>query len=334
MTPFRERNPVVIGAVGLTVIALLILAAFNVQNLPLIGGGTTYSAAFTEAGGIKPGDEVRIAGVKVGQVEDVGLQGDHVRVAFRITGDPRFGTTTGAAIRVKTILGAKYLALQPAGPGRLPPGSEIPLSRTVSAYDVVQAFTDLTQTTEQIDTGRLATAMDTVSAAFQDSPADVKAAIRGLSDLSVTIASRDAALRDLLQHANGVTKVLATRSHQLTTLVNDGDLLFQALDTRSQAIHDLLRNAAALGIQLSGLVTDNRAQLGPALSRLNAVVAMLKRNQTALDRSIALLAPYFRVFTNTLGNGRWFDGYIQNLVAVPAAPSGLPSTRTPSGGSR
>ena len=202
MTPFRERNPVVIGAVGLTVIALLILAAFNVQNLPLIGGGTTYSAAFTEAGGIKPGDEVRIAGVKVGQVEDVGLQGDHVRVAFRITGDPRFGTTTGAAIRVKTILGAKYLALQPAGPGQLPPGSEIPLNRTVSAYDVVQAFTDLTQTTEQIDTGRLATAMDTVSAAFQDSPADVKAAIRGLSDLSVTIASRDAALRDLADHGS------------------------------------------------------------------------------------------------------------------------------------
>jgi phospholipid/cholesterol/gamma-HCH transport system substrate-binding protein len=137
----------------------------------------------------------------------------------------------------------------------------------------------------------------------------------------VTIASRDAALRDLLQHANGVTSVLAARSHQLTTLVNDGDLLFQTLDNRSQVIGDLLRNAADLGIQLSGLVADNQAQIGPALSRLNAVVDMLKRNQTSLDRSIALLAPFLRLFTNTLGNGRWFDSYIQNLTAAPAVPT-------------
>ncbi|MCQ4084049.1 MCE family protein [Streptomyces sp. RB6PN25] len=327
MIPFRERNPVMIGAIGLTVLALLTFGAFNIQDLPLIGGGDTYSAAFSEAGGLKPGDEVRIAGVKVGQVDDVGLEGDHVRVGFRITSDAQFGTSTGAAIRVKTILGAKYLALEPAGSGQLRAGSEIPLNRTVSAYDVVQAFSDLTTTNEQIDTRQLATALDTVSSAFQDAPDEVKASIKGLSELSVTIASRDAALRDLLQHANGVTRVLATRSHQLTTLVNDGDLLFQALYDRSQVIGDLLRNAADLGIQLSGLVTDNRAQIGPALSRLNAVVDMLKRNQTSLDRSIALLAPFLRLFTNTLGNGPWFDSYIQNLTAAPAVP-------TPSGGPR
>jgi virulence factor Mce-like protein len=321
LIPFRERNPVVIGTVGLTVLALLTFAAFNIQALPLIGGGDTYSAAFSEAGGLKPGDEVRIAGVKVGQVDDVGLEGDHVRVGFRMTRDAQFGTSTGAAIRVKTILGAKYLALKPAGPGQLRAGSEIPLNHTVSAYDVVQAFSDLTTTNEQIDTQQLATALDTVSSAFQDAPAEVKASIKGLSELSVTIAGRDAALRDLLQHANGVTSVLAARSHQLTTLVNDGDLLFQTLDNRSQVIGDLLRNAADLGIQLSGLVADNQAQIGPALSRLNAVVDMLKRNQTSLDRSIALLAPFLRLFTNTLGNGRWFDSYIQNLTAAPAVPT-------------
>ncbi|MCQ4043296.1 MCE family protein [Streptantibioticus rubrisoli] len=334
MIPFRERNPVVIGAIGLTVIALLIVAAFNVQELPLIGGGDTYSAAFSEAGGIKPGDDVRIAGVKVGQVDDVGLQGDHVQVRFRISGTPRFGTSTGAAIRVKTILGAKYLSLEPAGPGQLAPGSEIPLNRTVSAYDVVQAFSDLTTTTERVDTRQLATAMDTVSAAFQDSPPEVKASIKGLSELSRTVASRDAALRDLLNHANGVTGVLATRSKQFTNLVDDGNTLFAALNSRSQVIQELLRNAAALGVQLSGLVADNRAQIGPALSRLNAVVGMLKRNQSSLDQSIALLAPFARLFANTTGNGRWFDSYIQNLVAAPVAPGGRPSAQISPGGAR
>jgi virulence factor Mce-like protein len=320
LKPFRERNPVVIGAVGLTVLALLAVAAFNADRLPVIGDGETYSAAFAEAGGLKPGDEVRIAGVKVGKVEEVDLDGDHVKVTFKVKGDPGFGTDSGAAIRVKTILGAKYLALYPKGPGQLKPGSEIPLTRTVSAYDVVQAFSDLTTTTEEVDTQRLAKALDTISTTFQDSPAEVRASIKGLSRISRTVASRDKELRELLDHANGVSGVLADHTEDFSALVGDGDKLFKEISKRRTAIHKLLESSAALGIQLSGLVEDNRKEIGPALKGLNTFVTMLERNQASLDRSVKLLAPYVRVFSNTLGNGRWFDSYVQNLVAAPVVP--------------
>jgi len=320
LIPFRDRNPVVIGAVGLTVLALLAVAAFNADRLPLIGDGETYSAAFSEAGGLKPGDEVRIAGVKVGKVEDVDLDGDHVKVTFKIKGEPRFGTGTGASIRVKTILGAKYLALHPKGPGQLEAGGEIPLRRTVPAYDVVQAFSDLTTTSEKVDTDRLATALDTISTTFEDSPAEVRASIKGLSRISRTVASRDQALKELLEHAHGVTGVLAERSGDFTALVEDGDKLFEEISKRRTAIHNLLKSSAALGVELSGLVEDNDKEIGPALKGLNRVVQMLERNQSSLDRSVKLLAPYVRLFTNTLGNGRWFDSYVQNLVAAPVVP--------------
>ncbi|MES4891751.1 MCE family protein [Streptomyces sp. NPDC096012] len=320
MKPFRERNAVVVGAVGLTVLALLTVAAFNADSLPLIGGGDTYSAAFSEAGGLKPGDEVRIAGVKVGKIDGVDLDGDHVKVTFKVTGHPGFGTDTGAAIRVKTILGAKYLALYPKGPGQLRAGSEIPLGRTVSAYDVVQAFSDLTTTSEKVDTDRLAKALDTISVTFQDSPAEVQASIKGLSRISRTVAARDKALRGLLDHANGVTKVLAGHTKDFHTLVKDGDALLKEIAERRAAIHTLLKSSALLGIELSGLVNDNRKTIGPALKNLNTFVTMLERNQASLDRSVQLLAPYVRLFTNTLGNGRWFDSYVQNLVAAPVTP--------------
>nr|WP_030239279.1 MCE family protein [Streptomyces sp. NRRL S-455] len=320
MKPFRDRNPVVVGAAGLTALALLTVAAFNADSLPVIGGGETYSAAFSEAGGLKPGDEVRIAGVKVGKVEDVDLDGDHVKVTFKVKDDPDFGTGTGASIRVKTILGAKYLALHPKGPGRLRPGSEIPLRRTVSAYDVVQAFSDLTTTTEEVDTEQLAKALDTISTTFQDSPAEVRASIRGLSRISRTVASRDKELRELLDHANGVTGVLAAHSKDFSALVKDGDKLFKEISKRRAAIHKLLKSSALLGIELSGLVDDNRKEIGPALRNLNTFVRMLERNQASLERSVKLLAPYVRVFSNTLGNGRWFDSYVQNLVAAPVVP--------------
>ncbi|UQA95746.1 MCE family protein [Streptomyces halobius] len=320
MTPFRERNPVVIGVVGLTTLGLMTAAAFNADSLPLIGNGETYSAAFSEAGGLKPGDEVRIAGVKVGKIDEVDLDGDHVKVTFKVKGEPEFGTRTGASIRIKTILGSKYMALEPRGPGQLKPGTEIPVDRTTPAYDVVTAFSDLTTTTEKVDTDQLAKAMDTISTTFEDSPAEVKASIEGLSKISRTVASRDKELRELLDHANGVTEVLADRSGEFSTLVKDADKLLTEIAKRRAAIRTLLKSSATLGVELSGLVADNRKEIGPALKGLDSVVSMLERNHSSLERSVQLLAPYVRLFTNTLGNGRWFDSYIQNLVAAPVVP--------------
>ena len=91
-TPFRERNPVVVGAISLVVVVGLVLLAFNAEKLPVIGGGTTYYADFSEAGGLKANDEVRIAGVRVGKVDSVSLDGDHVKVGFRIDSGAAFGT--------------------------------------------------------------------------------------------------------------------------------------------------------------------------------------------------------------------------------------------------
>jgi phospholipid/cholesterol/gamma-HCH transport system substrate-binding protein len=316
-TPFREKNPVVIGAIGLGVIAAMLLLAFNIDKLPLLGG-SSHAAALSEAGGLKPGDDVRIAGVKVGKVKAVDLERDHVRVDFQVDRSTHLGSLTSATVRIKTILGQKYLALQPAGKGDL--SGEIPLSRTTPAYDVVEAFSDLAKTTGAIDTQQLANALDTISTTFRDSPADVRAAVDGLGRLSRTVASRDSQLRELLQHANGVTGVLAARNTQIVSLLTDGDLLLQELHKRRADIHTLLVSTVTLSQQLTGLVRENRAAIGPALGNLKNVLATLQANQDNLDRSIRLLAPFVRVFANTTGNGRWFDTYIQNLVPVPGGP--------------
>src|SRR3954469_2685905 len=109
--PFREKNPVVVGAVSLAVIAAFVLAAFKAEGLPLIGGGDTYYAAFSEAGGLKANDEVRVAGVRVGKVKKIELRDSSVRVEFKVDKGVKLGAATGAAIKVKTLLGAMYLGL-------------------------------------------------------------------------------------------------------------------------------------------------------------------------------------------------------------------------------
>jgi phospholipid/cholesterol/gamma-HCH transport system substrate-binding protein len=317
MKPFRERNPVIIGAVSLTVVALLVMAAFRAQDLPVIGGGDTYYAAFSESGGLKANDEVRIAGVRVGKVESVGLEGDHVKVTFRIESDSGFGTDTNAAIKVKTLLGAMYLSLEPAGPGQLAEGAEIPVERTTSPYDVVDAFSGLASTSERIDTDQLAKSLGTLADLTRNTPEEFRSALAGVSQLSSNIAARDDQINSLLTNLDRVSTVLDDRDQDIVGLMKDSDVLFRALVARRDAVHNLLVSTSTLSQELTTLIRQSREDLKPALDHLDHVLAVLNKNEDNLDNSLRLMAPFYRVFASTLGNGPWFDTYIQNLPPVP-----------------
>ena len=311
MTPFREKNKTVIGAIGITAILSLLYTSFNTDKLPFIGAGPTYKADFAEGAGLQKMDEVRVAGVKVGKVTGIDLAGDHVVVQMRVKG-ATLGRLTKAEIRIKTVLGRKYVQLDPAGDGTLDPSSEIPVSRTTSPFDIAPAFQKLAGTVGNIDGAQLGKAFSTLADDFRDSPKDVRASLDGLSRLSMTIASRDAQLKLLLQKARGVTGTLAARDHDLVSLLKDSDLIFQEVQARREAIHHLLVSTTTLSEQLVALVQENIATLAPALHSLRSVVTVLRNNQDNLDRSIVELAPFVRLFANNLGNGRWFDTFVQN----------------------
>ena len=310
MIPFRERNKTVIGAVGIVTVVALVAGAFSIDR---ILGGDEYNAEFAEAAGLRAEDEVRIAGVKVGKVLAVELDGDRVNVRFRAKAD-ELGQNTRADIRIKTVLGRKFVMLTPEGDGELEPGGTIPLARTSSPYEITDAFRDLSTTVDEIDDDQLAQSFTVLADTFRETPDEVRASLEGLSRLSRTISSRDAQLKELLRRSRGVTQVLAERDEDLTAFLADSSLVLRELERRREAISRLLDTTTELSEQLIALVRENRADLAPALARLRDVTEMLQRNQDNLDASLQRLAPFVRVFSNNLGNGRWFDTYVQNLL--------------------
>jgi phospholipid/cholesterol/gamma-HCH transport system substrate-binding protein len=323
--PFEERNPLTVGLVSLAVLAGAVFAAFQLDALAGLTADT-YRAAFRDASGLAPDDEVRIAGVRVGKVTAIDLAREgrtpYVRVTFRVEdGGARLGRDTAASIRIRTVLGQKYLALQPAGTGRLAEGAEIPLERTASPLDVVDAVTGLAGTLEAIDTKQLAAAFSTLAETFADTPASVESSLSGLSRLSRTVGERDAELRELLARARTVTAVLAARDEEFRKLVADAGLLLTEVSRRRDAIHNLLVGTNRLAQELSGLVRDNQAQLEPALRQLRGVVSILQRNRTNLEQAIQRMAPFVNAFANVVGNGRWFDSYVAGLLQ-PYVPGG------------
>lgn len=311
---YGARRPVPLAITGIVVIAALTLLAFNATGI--VSSATTYRADFTEAAGLHAGDMVTIAGVEAGRVAAVALDGDHVRVTFAVN-DAWVGDQTSASIQIRTLLGAKYLALDPQGGAPLDPAAPIPLARTASPLDVVAAFDGLSATFDQLDTKQLATSLETLATTFQDTPDDVRGALDGLSRLSTTVASRDDQIRSLLAGTHQLSMVLAQRSGDVTTLLSDGNELLAELQKREQAVANLLDGTRRLSQQLSGLVADNQARLRPTLETLGRVVDVLQRNQNDLADTIKNEAVFIRLFTNAVGNGHWFDSYICGLLPTP-----------------
>jgi phospholipid/cholesterol/gamma-HCH transport system substrate-binding protein len=330
MKSFAERNPVVIAVVGLVVLLVIGFGIFNSRNLPVVGDGPTYAADFTEAAGLRDGDDVTVAGVSVGSVSAVELEGDHVRVEFRVK-DAWLGDQSTAAIRIQTLLGAKYLAITPAGTNALKTSDTIPLDRTDAPFDVTDAFEQLSTTVTQIDTDQLGKSFEALSQAFADTPDTVRATLSGLTDLSRSISSRDLELRKLLSNTRTVTATVVDSNSQIQALIKDGDLLLAELQARSDAVTALFQGTVRLAQQLSGLVADNQAKLGPALASLSTVTDVLQTNQANLQKALQLLGPYYSQLNDAVGNGRWLDTYICGLfgaagpVTVPGGTEQVPT---------
>ena len=328
---FRSLNPAPVGALFIVGVLSLLYFTFTLQNLSFIKG-RTFTAAFSEAAGLREGDKVRVAGLDVGAVDQIKLEGAHVQVRFNVNNDSvRLGQQSTASIQIFTLLGNKYIGLEPKGAGSWPTSREIPLNRTSSPYDVSPAFQDLSQTIQDVNKTQLATAFNTISETFKNSPAPLKATLSGMQRLSQTISSRDAQLGSLLNHLAGVTGVLAQRKGQLVTLMQDGDKLLTELDKRRDVITQLLSNTSSLAIQLKGLVDDNNAQIKPALDHLANVVAILDNNQKTLDETITLLYPTVRNLVDIVGSGGWYDATIVNTTSPFTAlgGKGLPGVPIP-----
>lgn len=318
MAQAGQKRPVLTAVIGIVLIAALTLAAFNYETI--FSGATRYTAEFPEAAGLQANDRVTVAGVEAGRVQKVSLDGDHVNVEFTVD-DAWVGNRTTASIEIATLLGSKFLALDPRGDGEQNPDEPIGRDRTKSPFDVVDAFNGLSGTIDQLDTTQLASSLTTLSDTFRDTPPEIRGALDGLSRLSNTISSRDGELKKLLANTRQLSTTLADRRGDVVKLVNDGNLLLGELQRRKDAIANLLDGVQRLSIQLRGLVADNQAQLRPALETLDRVQAVLEENRDNLGEILDKEAVFIRVFGNALGNGRWFDNYLCGLLP-PVVPLG------------
>lgn len=311
MKTFGERNPILVGAVGIAVTAAVVMASLQYKSL-FVDTGKSYSAYFAEAGALHPGAKVQVSGAEVGEVSDVELEGPRVLVRFKVSDDVRLGDRTEAAIKTDTLLGTKIVEVSPRGDGQL--SHPIPLERTRSPYQLPDALGDLASTINDLDTGRLSESLEMLSQTFQDTPPALRGAVEGLTRFSKTLNNRDQQLRTLLVNANKATTVLAKRTDQVVGLIRDANALLAQLLSESSALDSISGRLSALSKQLSGLIAENRQQLRPALDKVNGVLTIVDDRKEKVQQSIKMLNDYQLSLGESVSSGPFFNAYVANLL--------------------
>lgn len=305
-------NPLRVGTIGIIVTILVILAGLNYDALPLIGAHRIYGGHFADTGGLKVGDDVQVAGVTVGKVERVRIDGDAVRIDFSST--TPVGDRSELAIKTQSALGRMFLDVSVLGDRPLASSAVIPLSRTQSPYLLTSALGDLTVNTKDLDAEQLKAAMATLSDTMDSVAPSLGAVLTGVNRLSTTIGSRDDEIEKLLKSAAAMSDVLAKRNDQINGLILAGGQLFGALQSRRQAIDLLLTSVRSVSDQIKVLVDNNEDQLRPTLVEFERLVTLLEKHRGDITKSVKPLQQYATSLGESVASGPFFSAYVMNLL--------------------
>jgi phospholipid/cholesterol/gamma-HCH transport system substrate-binding protein len=162
MRTLEGNNRIRNGLMGIIILVLVIGVGQSFASVPMIFAQPKYYAQFSDTGGLNPGDKVRIAGVDVGQVQSLAIDGDKVIIGYSLNGT-KIGTDSRANIRTDTILGRKNLEIEPKGSSTLRANGILPLGQTTTPYQIYDAFFDLTKAASGWDTQSVKKSLNVLS---------------------------------------------------------------------------------------------------------------------------------------------------------------------------
>ena len=237
----RVRN----GLMGILILLLVIGVGQSFASVPVLFAEPTYYAQFSDTGGLSGGDKVRIAGVDVGEVRSMEIDGDKVKIGYTL-GGTQIGTDSRAAIRTDTILGRKNMEIEPRGTEVLRANGVLPLGQTTTPYQIYDAFFDVTKAASGWDTETVKRSLNVLSETIDQTYPHLSAALDGVARFSDTIGKRDEQIKELLANANKIAGVLGNRSEQINALLTNAQSLLGAINERTYAVSMLLERVGSV----------------------------------------------------------------------------------------
>lgn len=302
--PAEHHGTLRLGIAAVLVIVVTLAALLGVQRLGI--GRITYHADFAQAAGLSAGDQVTVAGVNVGSVKGLRLDGDKVVVTLEIDRHVHLGAATRAGIKLTTLLGARYVEVKPSGSGELT-DRRIPLTSTEVPYTLQDSLQDATTTFEAVDAQKIAQSMTSLSQQLQGSPEILPQALDNVRHLSSVLASRRDEIGELLRSTEHIAELLGNQQRSLGTLIIQGHDVLADLAARKEMIVRLIDATTKLVHQLQPVLVEDRAQTDELLTNLDGILIAVGKNDELFRNTLQMLPVPLRNFTNATGNGNEFD---------------------------
>lgn len=312
MRSLEGSNRVRSGLLGIILTVLVIGVGQSFTSVPMLFATPVYYGQFTDSGGINVGDAVRIAGVDVGTVRSLEIDGDKILMGFTLGGN-QIGTESRLAIRTDTILGKKVLAVEPRGADTLSASGVLPVGQSTTPYQIYDAFFDVTEAAQNWDIKSVKQSLDVLSETISEISPNLSAALDGVAKFSDTTAKRDDELKELLANANIVAQTLGDRSEQVHQVLLGSQTLLQALNDRSYAVDYLLENVQTISVQFEGLVNDN-PNLNTVLEQLRTISDLLVKHKYDLVDLLSSVRNFAASLSEAVGSGPYFKVMLVNLI--------------------
>lgn len=310
----RRGNTVFVGATSILLVIAVFAASMALPRLWYVLRTDHYAAEFANAGGLRTGDPVLVAGVPSGRVDSLTLEHGLAVVGFRLDRGQDLGEASTATIGLKSILGNRFLEVTPAGGGDLGPHRRIGVERTTSPYmidDIGGAVTDLA---EELDTRAVSAMIDSLDSIL---PQDAGAAGQSIDDVSAALgllAREDARMSGVVTTTRELTGVLVSQEASIRALTDQSLVLVTVLTQRREALSSLVSSLEDLATRVRVLLDEEAEDVDRVLGNMRSISETYQRNIDAMDEVLTRMPPGLRAVTDATGNGPWTD------VATPTGP--------------
>lgn len=298
------------------------------------GSQTEYRAVFENASMIEKGDDVRVAGLSVGEVRGVEVHDrKHALVTFRVKSDVPMTSNSGVEVRFLNLVGDRYMALTQGNPGaeRLEPGATIPMSRTVPSLNLTELFNGFQPLFQALTPSEVNSLSLNLIKVLQGEGGTVQSLLKRTASLTNTIADRDELVGEVVTNLSAMLKTVDDRHEQLSELIVElRGWMGQLADDR-KAIGASLSNMSDLSKELATLLVEVRPHLKGDIAELRKILVTLNKpeNQAVLDRTLKRLPLALKRQARIGTYGSWYNYYLCDFQGEILLPSLGPLDATP-----
>lgn len=312
----RYRGPLIGLSLFMVVAMALTWLVYATLRRDVAGETVPYAAVFTDVFGLREGDDVRMAGVRVGRVESIELQGDKAKVSFVVQSNQQVLGTTVASVTYQNIVGQRYLGLSLGNigePGPLPPNSVIPVERTDPSFDVgtlLNGYEPLFSLLNPRDADNLTKG---VLQSLQGDIGSITALVDQTSQLTESFAGRDEELGAVITDLNTVVTNLAKHNDDLDHVLTETQTVVSTFDARRPELVASTGAIAKVVRQLSTISDEVYPPLNELVTREPGFASHMVGLEPQLAFTGANLPLLLKGFARITSDGPYANAYACDL---------------------